>query len=91
MPISSKDFDKSDSKSNLLLAEFLRAHPLEAYSIDELVKMMASKRRKLAREELHNMLMLMEYGRKVTSKKVGGVTYYRYSQFSGYSPPTGPI
>ncbi len=91
MPISSRDFDKSDSKSNLMLIEFLRAHPLEAYSIDELVKMMASKRRKLAREELRNMLMLMEYGRKVTSKKVGGVTYYRYRQFSGYSPPTGPI
>jgi len=91
MPISSKDFDKSDSKSNLMIIDFLRTHPLEAYSIDELIKAMASKRRKLSREELQNMLMLMEYGRKVTSKKVGGVTYYRYSQFSGYSPPTGPI
>ncbi len=91
MPISSKDFDKSDSKSNLMLMDFLRAHPLDAYSTDELVKMMASKRRKLTREELAKMLMLMEYGRKVTSKKVGGVTYYRYRQFSGYSPPAGPI
>jgi hypothetical protein len=91
MPISSRDFDKSDSKSNLMLMEFLRAHPLEAYSIDELLKAMASKRRKLTREELRNMLMLMEYGRKVTSKKVGGVTYYRYRQFSGSTPPTGPI
>jgi hypothetical protein len=91
MPISSRDFDKSDSKSNLMLMEFLRAHPLEAYSIDELLKAMVSKRRKLTREELRNMLMLMEYGRKVTSKKVGGVTYYRYRQFSGSTPPTGPI
>ena len=91
MPISSKDFDKSDSKSNLMLIEFLRAHPLEAYSVDELLKAMASKRKKLSREELRNMLMLMEYGRKVTSKKVGGVTYYRHRQFSGYSPPAGPI
>lgn len=91
MPISSKDFDKSDSKSNLMLMDFLRAHPLDAYSADELVKAMAAKRRKLNKDELGKMLMLMEYGRKVTSKKVGGVTYYRYSQFSGYSPPTGPI
>ena len=91
MPISSKDFDKSDSKSNLMLMDFLRAHPLDAYSTDELVKAMASKRRKLSREELGKMLMLMEYGRKVTSRKIGGVTYYRYRQFSGYSPPTGPI
>jgi hypothetical protein len=91
MPISSKDFDKSDSKSNLMVTEFLRSHPLEAYSVDELIKAMASKRRKLTREDLSKMLMLMEYGRKVTSKKVGGVTYYRYRAFSGYSPPTGPI
>ncbi len=91
MPISSKDFDKSDSKSELLLLEFLRAHPLEAYSTDELLKAMAAKKRKLSKEEMSRMLMLMEYGRKVTSKRVGGVTYYRYRQFSGYSPPTGPI
>ena len=86
MPISSKDFDKSDSKSNLLLMDFLRAHPLEAYSTDELLKVMASKRKKLSREELSNMLMLMEYGRKLISKKIGGVIYYRYHQYAAYSP-----
>lgn len=87
MPISSRDFDKSDGKSNLMLLDFLRAHPLDAYSIDELVKAMASKRRKLSKEELGKMLMLMEYGRKITSRKVGGVTYYRYREFSGSTPP----
>jgi len=86
MPISSKDFDKSDSKSNLMLMDFLRAHPLNAYSADELVKTMASQGRKLSKEELSNMLTLMEYGRKLTSKKIGGVIYYRYRQYSGYSP-----
>jgi len=91
MPISSKDFDKSDRESNLMLTDFLRAHPLDAYSLDELVKAMASQRRKLSREELGKMLMLMEYGRKVTSRKLGGVTYYRYREFLGYSPPSGPI
>ena len=91
MPISSKDFDKSDSKSNLMLMDFLRAHPLEAYSADELVKAMASQGRKLSKEDLGKMLMLMEYGRKVTSRKVGGVTYFRYREFLGNTPPTGPI
>jgi hypothetical protein len=91
MPISSKDFDKSDRESNLMLMDFLRAHPLEAYSADELVKEMASQGRKLSKEELGKMLMLMEYGRKVTSRKVGGVTYFRYREFLGNTPPTGPI
>jgi len=91
MPISSNDFDKSDRDSNLMLMDFLRAHPLNAYSSDELVKAMASQRRKLSKEELAKMLMLMEYGRKVTSRKISGVTYYRYREFLGYSPPTGPI
>jgi len=91
MPISSKDFEKNDRESNLMLMDFLRTHPLNAYSADELAKAMASKRRKLSREELTKMLMLMEYGRKVTSRKLGGVTYYRYREFLGYTPPTGPI
>jgi hypothetical protein len=91
MPISSRDFDKSDRESNLMVTDFLRAHPLEAYSADELVKEMASQGRKLSKEELTKMLMLMEYGRKVTSRKLGGVTYYRHREFLGYTPPTGPI
>jgi hypothetical protein len=86
MPISSKDFDKSDRKSDLILMDFLRAHPLEAFSADELAKEMASQGRKLGKEELNNMLMLMEYGRKITSKKIGGVIYYRYHQYAAYSP-----
>jgi hypothetical protein len=86
MPISSKDFDKSGRKTEIILMEFLRAHPLEAYSADELAKEMASQGRKLGKEELNNMLMLMEYGRKITSKKVGGVIYYRYHQYAAYSP-----
>ena len=89
MPISSKDFDRSDRKTELILMDFLRDHPLEAYSSDELVKVMASQGRKLSKEKLGNMLMLMEYGRKVMSRKIGGVTYYRYRQFAGYGPPAG--
>ena len=91
MPISSRDFDKSDRESNIMLMDFLRAHPLVAYSADELVKTMASQGRKLSKEEVGKMLMLMEYGRKVASRKIGGVTYYRYREFFGSTPPIGPI
>jgi hypothetical protein len=86
MPITSKDFDRSDRKSDLILMDFLRSHPLEAYSADELAKEMASQGRKLGKEELNNMLMLMEYGRKIVSRKIGGVTYYRYRQYSASAP-----
>jgi hypothetical protein len=86
MPISSKDFDRSDRKSDLILVDFLRSHPLEAYSVDELVKLMAAQGRKLSKEELNNMLMLMEYGRKIISRKIGGTIYYRYRQYSASSP-----
>jgi hypothetical protein len=86
MPISNKDFDRSDRKPELILMDFLRSHPLEAYSLDELAKEMASQRRKMGKEELNNMLMLMEYGRKIISRKIGGVTYYRYRQYSASSP-----
>jgi hypothetical protein len=86
MPISSKDFDKSDRKSDLILMDFLRSHPLEAYSADELAKEMASQGRKMGKEELNNMLMLMEYGRKIISRKIGGVIYYRYRQYSASNP-----
>lgn len=88
MPISNKDFERSDRESDLMLMDFLRSHPLEAYSAEELAKEMASQGRKLSDEDLRRMLMLMEYGRKITSRKIGGVTYYRYREYSGYSPPT---
>ena len=90
MPISSNDFEKSDRESNILLAEFLRSHPLDAYRVDELVEMLASKGRNLTGEEVERMLVLLEYGRKVKSKTIAGVTYYRYHEFFGFSPPTRP-
>jgi len=86
MPISSRDFEKSDREPGSVLVEFLRSHSLEAYSADELSRELASQGVKLSDEELANMLMLMEYGRKITSRKIGEVTYYRYHQYSASSP-----
>jgi|GEM_PF-2276327 len=90
MPISSNDFEKSDRETSLLLVDFLRSNPRVAYKVDELVEMLASKGRNLAREEVERILTSLEYGRKVESKKVAGVTYYRYRKFMGFSPPTRP-
>ena len=90
MPISSNDFEKSDRESSLLLVDFLRTNPLNAYGLDELVKMLASEGRNLAKEEVEKMLNKLEYGQRVESKKIGGVTYYKYRSFSFFRPPTRP-
>ena len=90
MPISSNDFEKSDRDSSLLLIDFLRSNPLNAYGLDELVEMLASMGRKLAREEVERILGLLEYGGRVESKVIAGVTYYRYRESFGLISPTRP-
>jgi hypothetical protein len=90
MPISSNDFEKTDRKSSLLLTDFLSSNPRTAYQMDELVEMLASRGRKLAREEVERLLVLMEYGGKVESREINGATYYRYRDFSFFKPPTRP-
>ena len=90
MPISSNDFEKTDRKSSLLLMDFLSSNPLDAYGLDELLEMLASKGRRLTREEVERILVLMEYGGRVESRVINGVTYYRYRSFSFFKPPTRP-
>jgi hypothetical protein len=90
MPISGNDFEKSDRESSLLLMDFLRSNPLDAYGVDELVEVLASKGRKLPREAVERSLVLMEYGGNVESRAIDGVTYYRYRAFSFFKPPTRP-
>jgi len=90
MPISSNDFEKTDRESSLVLMDFLRSKPLDAYGLDELVGTLASKGRKLAREEVERLLVLMEYGGRVESRVIAGMPYYRYRSFSFFKPPTRP-
>ena len=87
MPISSNDFEKSERESGLLLLDFLRSNPRIAYSVDDLVETLASMDRNETKKEVEKMLTLMDYGRRVKSRKIAGVTYYRYNEFFGYSPP----
>jgi len=90
MPISSNDFEKTDSKSSHLLMDFLRSNRRVAYSLDELLEMLASEGKKLAKKDVERMLFLMEYGGRVESKVVSGVPYYRYLDYSFFRPPTRP-
>ena len=88
MSISSDDFEKSEREPNLVLLDFLRSNPRVAYGLDELVGVLASKGRKLAKEEVERMLDKLEYGQRVELKAVAGATYYRYRKFLGFNPPT---
>jgi hypothetical protein len=90
MPISSNDFEKSGRESSLVLMDFLRSNPLNAYGLDELVEMLASMGRKLAGEEVERILALLEYGGRVKSKKIDGMTYYKYRESFGLIPPARP-
>ena len=90
MPISSSDFEKSDREPSLMLMDFLRTNRRVAYGVDEMVETLASKGRKLAREDVERILVLMEYGGRVESKAIVGVTYYRYRDVSYFRPPTRP-
>jgi hypothetical protein len=86
MPISSSEFEKSNRESDVLLTEFLRSNYRDAYSVDELVKVMASKGRSLKGKEVERILTSLEYGGKVESRIIGGVTYYRYCKVLGSRP-----
>ena len=88
MPISSNDFEKSDRQTSLMLLDFLRTNPLDAYRVDELVEALASEGRKLAKEDVEKMLEKLEYGQRVELRAVAGETYYRYRRFLGFNPPT---
>jgi hypothetical protein len=88
MPISSNDFEKSDRESRLLLIDFLHSNRLNAYGRDELVEMLAAMGRKLSGEEVERILALLEYGGRVESRVIDGVTYYKYRESFGLIPPT---
>ena len=90
MPISSSDFEKTDREPSLVLIDFLRSSRLNAYNVDEVVGILASKGRKLAKEEVERMLVKLEYGGRVESKKIAGVPYYRYRDTSFFRPPIIP-
>jgi len=86
MPITSTDFEKSSRETSALLVEFLRFNFHIAYTVDDLVEMLASKGRKVKAEEVERLLLSREYGGRVEAKIVDGVPYYKYSRIRGFVP-----
>jgi hypothetical protein len=90
MPISSNDFEKTESEPSRLLIDFLRSNRRFAYSLNQLQKMLESEGRVLDKKDIDKMLSLMEYAGMVESKIIAGVPYYRYLDYSFFRPPTRP-
>jgi len=84
MPVSSSSFERSERAPSVLLVDFLSTNYRDAFSLDELVKAMASLGRKMSREDLEILLTSLEYGGKVQSKVIDAETYYRYSKPFGF-------
>jgi len=84
MPISNSDFNKGNSEPSILLQEFLRVNYRNAYNLGELVEMMTSMGKNLAKEEVERLLSALEYGGKVKSREVNGETYYQHSEIMGF-------
>ena len=86
MPIASSDYEKRSGEAVALVKEFLRFHPHFAYTMDDLLEMLAANDISLSKAELERLLFSLEYGGRIESKIVDGVTYYRHNRVMGFTP-----
>jgi DNA-binding transcriptional ArsR family regulator len=86
MPIDKVEFEKSGRETSVLLMEFFRFNPRIAFTLDEVVEMLASIGRKLPAADVERTLLSLEYGGGIESREVDGVTYYRLRRVLGFTP-----
>ncbi|MBA7610284.1 hypothetical protein ES703_17491 [subsurface metagenome] len=86
MPITSSDYEKGSGEAGALLKEFLRFRPHVAYTLDDLLEVLASNDINLPKEELESLLFSLEYAGRIESKIVDGVPYYRHKRVLGFMP-----
>jgi len=86
MPITSSDYEKRGGEAGALLKEFLRFHPHVAYTLDDLLELLASNDINLSKEELERLFFSLEYAGRIESKIVDGVPYYRHKRMMGFMP-----
>jgi hypothetical protein len=86
MPITSSDYEKRSGEAATLLKEFLRLHQHIAYTLDELLEVLAANDISLSKSELERLLFPLEYGGRIESRIIDGVTYYRYNRVFAFMP-----
>ena len=78
MPISRKEFENAELDPSFAVEEFLRLDLDNAYTVEEIIVKLASKRMALIKEEVRGILKDLESEKKVSTKIVRDVTYYIY-------------
>ncbi len=78
MPINRSEFEKGELDPSFLLEEFLRSNSDSAYTVEELIVELASKRMALTAEEVQNILSSLETRERVRAKAVRDMVYYIY-------------
>jgi len=74
MPISRKEFESGEVDATPVVEEFLQRNSDNAYTLDELIVELASMRVPLTRDEMRNILGLLEKGVGLNQKK--GMVWY---------------
>jgi hypothetical protein len=86
MPIDKVEFEKSDRATSVVLMDFFRFNDRIAFTLDEVVRMLASIGRKVPAEDVERMLLSLEYGGGIESREIDGVPYYRLRRVLSITP-----
>lgn len=86
MPINDASFKKNDPETVASLMEFLRPNFHIAYTLDDLKEVLAAKGVDVSADVLESLLGSLEYGGRIISKTVDGVTHYQYRKMRGFMP-----
>ena len=78
MPISRTEFETSELDPSFILEDFLRSNLDFAYTAEELVVELASKRIGLTIEEVREILDYLENRQRVSENRVRDIVYYIY-------------
>jgi hypothetical protein len=88
MPINDARFKKGNPEAVASLMEFLRPNFHIAYTLDELREALAAREVDISTDVLETLLGSLEYGGRIVSKTVDGVTHYQYRKMRGFMPTT---
>lgn len=82
MPISRDEYEIGAVDIALFIVQFLRERSDHAFTEDELFNALASSPHATSRDELIRALEGLITSKKVESKNIGGIMYYRYCKKS---------
>jgi len=86
MPINNASFKKGSPEAVAALMEFLKPNFHIAYTLNDLREMLTNKGVDVSADTLESLLFSLEYGGRIISREIDGVTYYQYRKMRGFMP-----